>query len=183
MRIFDFGHKTRGLGKQFADSRNRLYRVALSWCGDAMLADDLTQECLSRAIAKQHQLKDRDKLEHWLFRILNNCWREHLRRLHPAEDIEHLVLSLEDTPERGLRKQQLIERVRSAINGLPLGQRQVVTLVDLQEFAYAEVAEILQIPVGTVMSRLSRARQALKARLLNLDGELNPERCHLRRVK
>ena len=183
MKIFEFGRMTYGLSKALAAYRSSLYRVALSWCGDRMLADDLTQECLSRAIAKQHQLKDKNKLEHWLFRILNNCWREHLRRLHPVEDIEELVLSLDDTPELGLRKQQVIERVRAAINGLPLGQRQVVTLVDLQEFAYAEVAEILEIPVGTVMSRLSRARQALKERLLSMDGELNPERCHLRRVK
>jgi RNA polymerase sigma-70 factor (ECF subfamily) len=169
--------------RRVAGYRASLYRVALSWCGDAMLADDLTQECLSRAIAKLHQLKDRDKLENWLFRILNNCWREHLRRLHPAEDIEALVLSQADTPELGLHKQQVIDRVRAAVNGLPLGQRQVVTLVDLQEFAYAEVADILEIPVGTVMSRLSRARQTLKQRLLGIQGELSPGRSHLRRVK
>ena len=183
MKLFEFGHMTRRLQHRFSEYRNDLYRVALSWCGDRMLADDLTQEALSRAIAKQAQLRDLEKLEHWLFRILNNCWREHLRRTHPTQDIEELVLSEEDTPETGLRKQQVIERVRAAIECLPLGQRQVVTLVDLQEFSYAEVAEILEIPAGTVMSRLSRARSTLRQQLLGMQGELNAERCHLRRVK
>ncbi|MEN8167413.1 MAG: RNA polymerase sigma factor [Pseudomonadota bacterium] len=183
MTIFDLGRIARGLHDRFGEHRDDLYRVALSGCGDSMLADDLAQEALTRAIAKQHQLKDAEKLEHWLFRILSNCWREHLRRLYPTQEIEELVLTSEHTPEMGLRRQQVIDRVRTAIGRLPLGQRQVVTLVDLQEFAYAEVAGILEIPVGTVMSRLSRARKALKEQLLSLDGELHAERCHLRRVK
>jgi RNA polymerase sigma-70 factor (ECF subfamily) len=77
----------------------------------------------------------------------------------------------------------VIERVRAAIECLPLGQRQVVALVDLQEFSYAEVADILEIPIGTVMNRLSRARGTLKQLLIGMQGELNAERCHLRRVK
>ena len=183
MKIFDLGRTARQLRNRFGEYRNDLYRVALSWCGDGMLADDLTQEALTRALSNQHQLKDAGKLEHWLFRILNNCWREHLRRLHPTQDIEALVLITEQTPELGLRKQQVIDRVRAAIGRLPLGQRQVVTLVDLKGFTYAEVADVLEIPVGTVMSRLSRARMALKEQLLSLQGDLNPVSCHLRRVK
>ena len=183
MKIFDLGRSARQLRHRFGEHRNDLYRVALSWCGDRMLADDLAQEALTRALDKQHQLRDAEKLEHWLFRILNNCWREHLRRLHPTVDIEGLVLGSDHTPERGLRKQQVIDRVRSAIDRLPLGQRQVVTLVDLQGFSYAEVAEVLEIPIGTVMSRVCRARLALKAELISLHGELSPERCHLRSVK
>lgn len=183
MKIFSLGRSGRALRQRFGEHRNDLYRVALSWCGDRMLADDLTQEALSRALAKLHQLQDEMKLEHWLFRILNNCWREHLRRLHPTVDIEGLVLGTDQTPELGLRRQQVIDRVRSAIGRLPLGQRQVITLVDLQGFAYGEVAEILEIPVGTVMSRVSRARAALKEELISLHGDLNPERCHLRSVK
>ncbi len=183
MKIFSLGRSARALRRRFADYRNDLYRVALSWCGDRMLADDLAQEALTRALAKQHQLRDEVKLEHWLFRILNNCWREHLRRRHPTVDLEGLVLGSDQTPELGLRKQQVIDRVRSAIARLPLGQRQVITLVDLQGFSYAEVAEVLEIPVGTVMSRVSRARQSLKDDLISLHGDLHPERCHLRSVK
>ncbi|MEJ2455263.1 MAG: RNA polymerase sigma factor [Candidatus Thiodiazotropha sp.] len=183
MKIFNLGRSALTLKRRFGDYRNDLYRVGLSWCGDSMLADDLAQEALARALTKQHQLKDEKKLEHWLFRILNNCWLEHLRRLHPSVDIESLVLGTDQTPERGLRRQQVIDRVRSAIGRLPLGQRQVITLVDLQGFTYNEVGEILEIPIGTVMSRVSRARQALKEDLISLHGDLNPERCHLRSVK
>ena len=183
MKLLELGRNAQKIGHRFAEHRNDLYRVALSWCGDRMLADDLTQEALTRALAKQHQLRDAMKLQHWLFRILNNCWREHLRRLHPTVDIEGLVLGSDHTPELGLRKQQVIDRVRSAIARLPLGQRQVVTLVDLQGFSYTEVAEVLEIPIGTVMSRVCRARLALKAELISLHGELSPERCHLRSVK
>jgi RNA polymerase sigma-70 factor, ECF subfamily len=57
-----------------------------------MLADELAQEALSRALSKQHQLTDEMKLEHWLFPILNNCWQEHLRRRHPSMDIETLMI-------------------------------------------------------------------------------------------
>lgn len=183
MKIFNFGLRVRHLERRIGEYRTDLYRVALSWCGDAMLADDLTQEAMTRALTKHQQLQDEAKLEHWLFRILSNCWKGHLRQLHSSLDIDDLVFTLDQTPETGLRRQQINERVQAAIGRLPLGQRQVVTLVDLQGFAYAEVAEVLELPIGTVMSRLSRARTALKEQLLSLEGELNPERCHLRRVK
>ncbi len=167
-----------------ASHRNRLFRVALAWSGDSMLADDLTQEALARALTKYHQLQDQNKLENWLFKILNNCWREHLRRLRPTDDIDELVIESPDArPEQGIHKQQVIDRVRAAVGKLPSGQKQAVTLVDLQGFSYAEVGEILDIPIGTVMSRLSRARQSLKKQLLSFEGEYSPQKCYIRSVK
>lgn len=164
--------------------REHLFRVALAWSGDSMLADDLAQETLTRALTKHHQLKDKAKLEHWLFRILNNCWREHLRRQRPTEDLDEMVLeSPAEMPEQGFHKQQVIDRVRAAVGKLPTGQKQVLTLVDLQGFSYAEVSEVLEIPQGTVMSRLSRARLSLKKQLLSLQGELSPQKCYIRSVK
>ncbi|MGA8049993.1 MAG: sigma factor-like helix-turn-helix DNA-binding protein, partial [Burkholderiales bacterium] len=68
---------------------------------------------------------------------------------------------------------QLAQRVRAEIERLPLGQRQVVTLVDLEGFSYAEVGQILEVPVGTVMSRLCRAREALRGRLIDIAAEQN----------
>ncbi len=149
--------------------RRRLYRLAYSWCHDGGLADDLVQETLIRALERASQLRDPERLPAWLAAILVNCWRDHLRRLKPADDIgemeESLFVDDERTPEREAECSQMVARVRGEIAALPLGQRQVLTLVDLEEFSYAEVAEILDIPVGTVMSRLCRARQALKLRL------------------
>jgi DNA-directed RNA polymerase specialized sigma24 family protein len=86
-----------------------------------------------------------------------------------------------DTPEASCNREQVIACVRSAVARLPLGQRQVLTLVDLEEFGYAEVATILDIPVGTVMSRLSRARKPKN--LLDTAMQQPVARPLLRRVK
>jgi len=181
---------SRKLDKQLAAHRPRLYRLANSWCADAMLADDLVQETLQKALLKQDQLKDFSRVEAWLFRILHNCWMEYLRAKKPALDIDDVDLHNNETPDSQLTEQQIVDRVRHAIAVLPLTQRQVITLVDLESSSYAEVAEILDIPVGTVMSRLSRARAMLKQRLMNVRSTnsshgapqtMSPK--HLRRVK
>ncbi len=145
--------------------RDRLYRIAFSWCHDAMLADDLAQEALSKAMQKIDQLRNEQALDAWLFTILNNQWREHLRRKKPCEDIDDMVYLHDQTPEYWHGRQQTVDSVQQAITELPLGQRQVVTLVDLEDMSYSKVSEILQIPVGTVMSRLSRARNNLQEKL------------------
>jgi len=163
--------------------RASLLRVACSWCNDVALADDLVQETLTLALKKQHQLREFDKFESWMFSILNNCWRGHLRKLKETVNIDDVVLYAAAATEDEILKMQIIDKVRHAISTLPNGQRQVVTLVDLQGFSYAEVAEILNIPVGTVMSRLNRARQALKQQLLSLKRELTTNDRKLRSVK
>jgi len=147
-----------------AHGRSRLYRVAFSWCHDTGLADDLVQEALIKGLKSIHQLKDETVLDAWLFSILNNCWRDHFRRQHPHTDIEEIMeLPTNDpNPEETHAESQLVGRVRRAVAALPMGQRQVITLVDLEQMAYSETAEALGIPVGTVMSRLSRARQSLR---------------------
>ncbi len=147
-----------------------------------MLADDLVQESIAKAIQNHHQLKDIEKFKCWIFTILNNCWREHLRREKPTSDINELIILSEENIELEASSRQTVERVRIAVSELPLGQRQVITLVDLLEFSYAEVAITLQIPSGTVMSRLSRARASLKEKLLSYHNEIQSP-AYLRRVK
>ena len=161
-----------------------LYRIAYAWCHDAALADDLVQETLSRAWKQRGQLREEAAMRSWLVSIMNRCWLDHLRRRRDFEDVDDLGDVLEssaDTPEQQCDREKVIACVRAAVARLPLGQRQVLTLVDLEEFGYAEVAGILDIPVGTVMSRLSRARAALKS-LLNqaMSSQAAPM---LRRVK
>lgn len=82
--------------------------------------------------------------------------------------MEDYLHAHDDTPEDINSRSQVVDRVRAAIALLPMGQRQVLTLVDLEEFSYNQVADILAIPVGTVMSRLCRGRQALKQTLIEL---------------
>jgi len=171
------------LKKQQRGERHKLYRLAMSWCGDRMLADDLVQDCMVKAWQNRHQLKDREKLNAWMFRILHNCWMEHLRRVKPTTDLEQLPVEVGGGPDGKLEQQQLSARVRQAVSRLPVGQREVVTLVDLEEFRYAEVAEILDIPIGTVMSRLNRARKTLRGELLHLQAPAVHKETVLRRVK
>ena len=163
--------------------RASLLRVACSWCNDPTLADDLVQEALALALKKQHQLREVDKFESWMFSILSNCWRGHLRKQKDTVDIDDVVLYEPHETEGDILEMQIVDKVRHAISTLPNGQRQVVTLIDLQGFSYAEVAEVLNIPVGTVMSRLNRARQALKEQLLSLQRELNISERKLRSGK
>jgi RNA polymerase sigma-70 factor (ECF subfamily) len=165
--------------------RPLLYRIAYAWCHDSALADDLVQEALSKAWTQRAQLHDVAALKAWTVAIMNRCWLDHLRRRRDFDDIEDWQDRLEstaDTPEVCCDREQVIACVRAAVARLPLGQRQVLTLVDLEEFGYAEVAGILNIPVGTVMSRLSRARATLKT-LLDAAMQQHTARPLLRRVK
>ena len=162
-----------------------LYRIAYAWCHDAALADDLVQDTLSKAWVRRAQLRDDAALKAWLVSIMNHCWLDHLRSRRDFDDVEDWQDTLEsgaDTPEASYNREQVIACVRTAVARLSQGQRQVLTLVDLEEFGYAEVAEILNIPVGTVMSRLSRARASLK-NLLDTAMQQPAAQPLLRRVK
>lgn len=162
--------------------RRRLYRMAYAWCHDTALADDLTQETLFKALRHGAQLREPTALDKWLFRILNNCWRDHLRNHKRMESVDDVLLLDEITPVHHRERQRLVERVQQAVRELPEPQRQIVTLVDLEEFSYSQVAEIIDIPIGTVMSRLCRARKALADRLLEYKSEERPRASRLRRI-
>jgi len=163
--------------------RERLYRVAWSWCHDTHLADDLTQQALIKALQKINSLRDREMLDAWLFRILSNCWKDHLRALKETVDIDETELVGDRSPEDQHQESQIVLRIRQAIAELPEKQRQVVTLVDLAELTYNEVSEALEIPIGTVMSRLCRARQTLRSSLVELNQSHGNAELRLRRVK
>lgn len=165
--------------------RPLLYRIAYAWCHDPALADDLVQETLSKAWARRAQLRDEAVLKGWMVSILNHCWLDCLRSRRDFDDVDDWrdeLVSHADSPEACCNREEVVACVRAAVARLPLGQRQVLTLVDLEEFGYAEVAGILDIPVGTVMSRLSRARASLKS-LLDPATQQPAVRTLLRSVK
>ena len=157
-----------GLLQLLSAEHHRLYRTAYSWCCDPALAADLSQEAMLRALSRLDQLRDGQKLKPWLYAILHNCFLSYLRKERPNEPLEELVLARAqvyespESTEQARERSEIVRRVRDAICKLPLGQRQVITLIDLDSCSYAEVAEILEVPIGTVMSRLYRARQALR---------------------
>lgn len=170
--------------KHIEGMRPKLYRMAYAWCHDAHLADDLTQEALTKALGRADQLREVEAVGAWLFKILNNCWRDHLRSRREFSDVDELddvIYDQRPGPEGDYERHQTCHRVRTAIAALPLVQRQVITLVDIEQYSYADVARILEVPVGTVMSRLSRARQALKSHLMA--QEPASRRGQIRRIK
>ena len=141
----------------------RLRRYARALTRDATRADDLVQTCLVRALAKQHLWQPGTDLRAWLFTILHNqhvndtrCALREGTRVD-AEAAESIPALLPD----GLVSLQLRDLER-AIGRLPEGQRQVILLVGLEGMHYDEVARILEVPVGTVRSRLSRGRHMLR---------------------
>ncbi|MCG6975739.1 MAG: sigma-70 family RNA polymerase sigma factor [Acidiferrobacterales bacterium] len=184
MELFDIFRRNRDSRNQLEQSRARLYRVAFSWCHNAALADDLVQETLLKAYRKSDQLRDPKAGQAWLFSILSNCYNDHFRRNRETEDIDNITLVDDTTPETETDQLQIVDKVRRSVATLAEGQRQVMTLVDLEGFSYNEVSNILDIPIGTVMSRLCRARNALKERLLT-EFEKQPglQEAILRRVK
>ena len=161
--------------REIERSREALYRMAYAWCRNADLADDITHTAIEKALRGAAQLRDAARLRAWLFRILANSLRDQARAQREfvqLEGMEDLIADTGPTPEEARASAELVQRVRRAVGELPLGQRQVVTLVDLEDCSYAQVGEILDIPIGTVMSRLCRARQALRERLKPTASEM-----------
>ena len=139
----------------------RLRGFAVSYCGSRSDADDAIQLTCERALKRWQQWSGDRSLEHWLLRILINAWRDELRsrRVRSGPPLDSVELA--DTAAESAAGSLYLDQVRAHIMRLPDGQREVLLLVAGEGFSYRETAEVLHIPVGTVMSRLSRARQAL----------------------
>jgi RNA polymerase sigma-70 factor (ECF subfamily) len=156
-----------------------LRRFARALSGDAALADDLVQDCIERALRKQHLFDETRNLKTWLFTILRNLFVSGLRRKTgemAVKNVDDLVGGEDATlpeQEHGLA----VAEIGQALDRLPAAHREVVLLVALEDMSYREVAEITGVPIGTVMSRLSRARASLRT-MLKDDGQAS-----LRRVK
>ena len=141
-----------------------LRRYARALTRNADRADDLVQDCLERAIRKQRLWAPTGALQSWLFKILLNLYRNDARSARRRGDhvpIESLLVE-PSTPAPQPGRIALAEMSR-AIDALPDEQREVLLLVALEGVSYQEGAGILGIPVGTLMSRLSRARTALRS--------------------
>jgi RNA polymerase sigma-70 factor, ECF subfamily len=142
---------------------SRLRRYARYLARDVDRADDLVQECLMRAIAKIDSWTPGTNLRAWLFVILRNCHINELRRGQRVNLVgeTNSDYDLVPTPASQEAHMSLLE-VRDAYLNLSEEHREVLLLVAIEGLQYEEAAEILEIPVGTVRSRLSRARQALR---------------------
>jgi len=147
----------------------RLRRYARVLTRDREAADDLVQDCLERAWSRFHLWRRRDNLRAWLFTIMHNLHANHVRRAKSRpittsidlNDASQRLPSIRPMQEDGLETRGLA----AALEQLPDEQREVLVLVALEQFSYEEAARVLGIPIGTVMSRLSRARERLRRQL------------------
>ena len=162
---------------EFLDS---LYGTALRLTRNADRAQDLVQDTYLKAIRSQRQFATGTNLKAWLYTILHNTWRNRQRdgaRSRVEIDSEAVERSAEgggfeprrqETPESLLMRDSLNVDLQAALDGLAEAFREVVWLRDVDELTYQEIADVLEIPIGTVMSRLSRGRRQLYEALVRL---------------
>ena len=141
----------------------RLRRYARALTGDVTRADDLVQDTLERALAKLNLWQPGTDLRAWLFTLMHNLFLNQIRAHRPPDSALDDAL---DVPVSGGQMEALGARdIHAALARLPEQQREVMLLVGLEQFGYDEAARILGVPVGTVMSRLSRARERMRQML------------------
>lgn len=138
----------------------RLRRYARALTGDAGSADDLVQDTLERALAKLDLWQPGSDLRAWLFTLMHNLFVNQIRVRRPQETA---IDDAPDQPVSGGQLEALVARdIHAALGRLPEAQREVLLLVGLEQFGYAEAAQVLGVPIGTVMSRLARAREHMR---------------------
>jgi RNA polymerase sigma-70 factor, ECF subfamily len=141
----------------------RLRRYARALTRDVATADDLVQDCLTRALGKLHLWHEGTDLRAWLFTILHNQHVNHIRRAvreGAAVGLNDKEPLLSRAPQQG--KSLELRDLERALAKLPEEQRSVILLVGLEGMRYEEVAAVLDVPVGTIRSRLSRGRETLR---------------------
>jgi RNA polymerase sigma-70 factor, ECF subfamily len=141
----------------------RLRAFALGLALDSSRADDLVQAGCERALSRRHQWQTGTRLDSWMFRILKNLWIDQFRSGERTEDVE--VEALAELPSAqwtaSVEASMTLEQVLEHLAKLPVDMRTVLIAVCVEDLSYKEAAALLDVPVGTVMSRLARARLAL----------------------
>ncbi len=146
----------------------RLRRFARGLARDAADADDLCQAAIERALKSRDQWQAGTRLDSWMYRITRNIWIDNRRALGRRgihADIDDGVMQIADNSHARMEASMELNDVGRAMEKLPDEQREAVMLVLVEGYAYREAAEILEVPVGTLTSRLVRGREALMREL------------------
>jgi RNA polymerase sigma-70 factor (ECF subfamily) len=165
----------------------RLYRYAFSLAREEELAKELVQQCALKSLAAKTVPEDESAYRAWLFVILRNAFRDHLRRGQLTEALFDTESEYEDTGAmeywRGDERLINILNVKQAMARLRPNDQEIIGLVELAGLSYAEASAVLGVPTGTVMSRISRARARLLALVETSNVEpLAPRRGHQRKL-
>ena len=152
----------------------KIFNLTRSYVKDEEEAKDLTQDIFVTVYRSLHHLREDAKFGAWLYQLALNHCRNRYSRLKrrgfftnlSLDDPDHPIpISQGETPERQLERRSVEQLVRGAIAAMPAAEKEILLLRDLQELSYEEISAILDIPLGTVKSKLNRARLALKDRL------------------
>lgn len=158
--------------------QDRIYQLTYRVTGNPEDAQDAAQEAFVKAFRSLKAFRGDAAFSTWLHRIAVNAALDIVRRRPPAPDpLDVAVLMAAESVDRAVEQREVQRRIQSAITGLPHEQRVAVILRDVQGLSYGEIAAVLQVPVGTVRSRLSRAREVLRHALADLSpagDALNP---------
>jgi len=165
------------VSKRFSDQLiavlPRLRRFAAGLTRSASEADDLVQAACERALAREHQFQEGTRFDSWMFRIVQTIWIDQLRardtRKEDGDIAEERLGS--DEPVRRVEARLALSEVRRAVSLLPPDQRATLMLVTVEGLSYKQAADVAGVPVGTIMSRLARARVALQQLLEAGAGE------------
>ncbi len=148
-----------------------IYGYAYRLSGSAADAEDLTQQTFMIAHQKLHQVRDKDKVDRWLYTIARSCFLKSRRRKRPSAAVNY-ELDVNEIPERFHDESPFDEeQIQGALNELGDEFRVVVTMFFYEELSYKQIAEALSIPIGTVMSRLARAKGRLRYALADRSDE------------
>jgi len=145
----------------------RLQRYAGNLCRSSGDADDLVQMTCVRVLEKHEQFSPGTNFDRWAFTIMSSVQNNHLRaqKKHQHQDISEAMLYTQDDNESNTYHAQVMTLVKN----LAITQRQAISLVYIEGFSYRETAEILDVPIGTIMSRIARGRAKLSQQLLSND--------------
>jgi RNA polymerase sigma-70 factor (ECF subfamily) len=154
-------------GQLVSSHRQGVVNVVYRLCGDAHLAEDMAQETFLRAWQKLPDYQPKAPFRHWVYRIATNAALDALRRRRETLDVDEMQVA-EESP--GMEAKTITaardRTVQQAVLALPVSSRSVIILREYEDLSYQEIAETLDIPVGTVMSRLSYARSKLRESLV-----------------
>jgi RNA polymerase sigma-70 factor, ECF subfamily len=150
-----------------------VYRYACRLCGNAVEAEDLTQQTFLIAHTKLHQLREADRACSWLLAVVRSCFLKSLRKPRPVA-ANVIDLNVNEVAETSEIDEVDREQLAAALAELPEEFRLVVLMFYFEELSYQEISAELDIPIGTVMSRLSRAKGHLRSRLAATSADARP---------
>jgi len=152
-----------------------LWRFALRLSNDKMVAEELVQKTILRSLEKQHQYEQGSKLRSWLFKILHSIWKNDLRKqsIRAKVDFSPVDIDCVESNAESAEQSLFFKQVIKQVNLLPEAQRTALILVCVDGYSYKETSQILDVPEGTVMSRVARARLKVGKSFLQNENKKN----------